>query len=176
MSHRADRRALPLADRHYSRQKPGTPQFVRSGRCLVLLTEDCKALWVSSFQSFVEHGFVGVWECSLFRNEGPCLSSDLIREAMSATRWKWGNVPPLGFLTSVDADMVRHKRDPGRCFIKAGFERAGKSKSGRLWLLCPPERIPEAEPPIGGHVGYLLAPEYPQQKASALDNKPEVKP
>jgi hypothetical protein len=28
MSHRADPLALPLADRHYNRQKPGSPQFM----------------------------------------------------------------------------------------------------------------------------------------------------
>lgn len=156
LSHRADARALPLADRHYSRQKTGTPQFVRSGRCLVLLTAGADALWVSTFQSFVKHGFVGVWECSLFRNESDHLSSELIREAMAATRWKWKHVPERGFLTSVDASKVRRKRDPGRCFIRAGFERAGESRSGKLWLLCPPERIPEPDPPVGGCAGFIV--------------------
>lgn len=149
LSHRADKRALPLADRHYSRQKPGTPQFVRSGRCLVLLTEQADALWVSSFQTFVKHGFVGVWECAMFRNESEHLSSGLIVEAMACTRWKWGEPPAMGFLTAVDAGKVKHKRDPGRCFLRAGFERAGESKSGKLWFLCPRERIPEAQAPLG---------------------------
>ena len=49
LSHRADARALPIADRHYNRQKVGTPQFVPPGRCLVLLTEDAGALWVTSW-------------------------------------------------------------------------------------------------------------------------------
>src|SRR5690242_7545534 len=49
LSHRADPRAVPLADRHYNRQKPGTPQFVPPGRCLVLLTADAGALWVTSW-------------------------------------------------------------------------------------------------------------------------------
>lgn len=48
-SDRADPAALILADRHYSRQKPGTPQFVQPGRCLVLVTEDRTALWVTSW-------------------------------------------------------------------------------------------------------------------------------
>lgn len=169
LSHRADSRALPLADRHYSRQKPGTSQFVRSGRCLVLLTEKADALWVSTFQTFVKHGFVGVWECAMFRNESTVLSSDLIREAMAATRWKWGEPPPRGFLTSVDADKVRRKRDPGRCFIRAGFERAGESKSGKLWLLCPPDRIPIPDAPINGVVGLLLEhPDYDQSESARV--------
>jgi hypothetical protein len=45
MSNRFDRRALPLADRHYSRRKIGSPQFVPPGRCLVLLTDDCRAVY-----------------------------------------------------------------------------------------------------------------------------------
>lgn len=174
LSHRADPRALPLADRHYSRQKPGTPQFVRSGRCLVLLTANADALWVSTFQSFVKHGFVGVWECAMFRNESDVLSSELIREAMAATRWKWGPLPERGFLTSVDAGKVRHKRDPGRCFIRAGFDRAGESKSGKLWLLCPPDRIPPPEPPISGVVGFLVEqPALPQSASIRLEKEAE---
>jgi hypothetical protein len=35
-SHRADPPARLIADRHYSRQKPGTEQFVKPGRCFVL--------------------------------------------------------------------------------------------------------------------------------------------
>ncbi len=35
LSDRADPAARVIADRHYSRQKPGTPQFVPPGRCLV---------------------------------------------------------------------------------------------------------------------------------------------
>ena len=49
-SHRGDPRARELADRHYNRQKPGTPQFVPPGRCCVLYTETPtgKAFWVTS--------------------------------------------------------------------------------------------------------------------------------
>lgn len=36
LSDRADPEARRIADRHYNRQKPGTPQFVPPGRCLVL--------------------------------------------------------------------------------------------------------------------------------------------
>ena len=47
MSHRADKDCLPLADRHYNRQKPGTPQLVPPGRCVVLKAEG--AVWVTSW-------------------------------------------------------------------------------------------------------------------------------
>jgi hypothetical protein len=134
----------------------------------VLLTAAADALWVSTFQTFVKHGFVGVWECAMFRNEGPDLSSGLIVEAMAATRWKWGALPERGFLTSVDAGKVRRKRDPGRCFLRAGFERAGESKSGKLWFLCPPERIPEPCAPFGGvaDLGAIVALPTLMQSAS----------
>ena len=63
LSHRFDARALPLADRHYNRQKVGSPQFVPPGRCLVLLTEDARALWVTSwpFAEFTKHAWAGAW-------------------------------------------------------------------------------------------------------------------
>ncbi len=40
LSNRADRDCLPLADRHYNRQKIGSPQFVPPGRCCVLKAGD----------------------------------------------------------------------------------------------------------------------------------------
>ncbi|MGK5511756.1 hypothetical protein [Brevibacillus formosus] len=44
---KGDHRGLALADRHYTRQSPGSNQFCRPGKNLVLLTEDEKALWVT---------------------------------------------------------------------------------------------------------------------------------
>lgn len=42
ISHRADPVACRIADRHYNRQKVGTPQFVPPGRCLVLLAPEAE--------------------------------------------------------------------------------------------------------------------------------------
>jgi hypothetical protein len=113
VSHRADKLALPIADRHYNRQKVGSPQFVPPGRCLVL-RHDTSALWVTSwpFAEYVRHAWPGAWVNSLFRNEGP-LSSDLIREAVGMTRGRWPDVPKLGMVTFVDASKTKPKRDPG---------------------------------------------------------------
>jgi hypothetical protein len=57
LSNRADPKARVLADRHYNRQKIGTPQFVPPGRCLVLLGRREKAFWVTSwpFAQYVKH-------------------------------------------------------------------------------------------------------------------------
>jgi hypothetical protein len=70
ISDRADPEARALADRHYNRQKPGTPQFVPPGRCLVLVCD--KAFWVTSwpFAEYTKHAWAGAWVCSAFRNEG----------------------------------------------------------------------------------------------------------
>jgi len=103
LSHRADPIARDIADRHYNRQKIGTPQFVPPGRCLVLLSDG--ALWVTSwpYPEFVKHAWAGAWVNSCFRNESrQVLSSELIREAVAATRAYWGEPPPLGMITFVD--------------------------------------------------------------------------
>lgn len=138
MSWRADPRALPLADAHYTRQTPGSPQFVPPGRCLVLLTEHADAYFVVSwpYAAFVRHAWPGAWICSAFRNEGPVLSSLLIREAVAATRHHFGDPPALGFVTFVDPGKTRRKRDPGRCFVRAGFTRlAERTKEDALVVL-----------------------------------------
>lgn len=99
-SHRADAEVVPLADRHYNRQKIGAPQFVPPGRCHVLKigtadqlrTPDTgAAFWVTSwpFAEYVKHAWPGAWMCSAFRNEGAGVSSELIREAILSTWRKW---------------------------------------------------------------------------------------
>ena len=147
-SHKADRRALPLADRHYNRRKVGSPQFCPPGRAFVLLATDENALWVTSwpYAEYVRHARAGAWVNSLFRNEGAGLSSELIRSAVAATRAKWPDVPPLGIITFVDPRKTRHKRDPGRCYRKAGFKHVGYTKKEKLLeFQMLPEDMPDAE-------------------------------
>lgn len=127
LSHRFDPRALPLlADRHYNRRKIGSPQFVPPGRCVVLLDSDARALWVTSwpFARYVRHAWGGAWVNSLFRNESDGLSSMLIVQAVAATRAVYGEPPALGIISFVDAAKTRRKRDPGRCYLRAGWEPA----------------------------------------------------
>lgn len=108
-SDRFDPRALALADRHYSRQKPGTPQFVKAGSCAVFYaeTETGRAVWATSWQKHVKHQWAGAWECAIFRNEGAAKASKLIRMAVAATRAHYGEPPPLGMITFVDPERVR---------------------------------------------------------------------
>lgn len=151
VTHAADPRAARLADRHYSRQKPGTSQFSPPGRKLVLLNEEATALWVTSwpFPEFVRRAYADGWCCSLFRNESSVLSSVLIREAVAVTRWKYGNPPDSGMVTMIDAAKVRHKRDPGRCYLRAGFRRVGMTQGGLIILQLLPEDMPEPAMPNG---------------------------
>ena len=150
LSHRADLNARLLADRHYNRQKIGSPQFVPPGRCMVLYarTETGEAFWITSwpFAEYVKHAWAGAWVCSAFRNEGAGLSSELITEALAASKSFFGDPPPLGMVTFVDATKVRRKRDLGRCYRKAGFAPCGLTKGGLHALQILPSSMPEPEP------------------------------
>jgi hypothetical protein len=143
--------AAALADRHYNRRKVGSPQFVPPGRSVVLRTPEGDAFWVTSwpFAEYVRHSWPGAWVCSAFRNESDHLSSELILEAVAATRWYWPEPPKLGMVTFVDAGKVRHKRDPGRCYLRAGFENVGHTKGGLIALQLHPQAMPEAIQPLG---------------------------
>ena len=144
VSHRADPVAVRLADRHYNRQHIGSPQFVPPGRNLCFVTDDALAVWTTSwpFAEWVKHEWAGAWVNSIFRNEGPHLSSELIREAVACTRWTW-EPPELGIVTFVDAGKVRRKRDPGRCYLRAGFQHVGFTKGGLYAFQLLPEAMPE---------------------------------
>ena len=152
LSHRADPRAVRIADRHYNRQKPGTPQFVPPGSCLVLLTAEANALWVTSapIAEYVKHAWAGAWVCSCFRNEsgGAYLSSELIRQAVAVTRWHYGEPPALGMVTFVDAGKVRRKRDPGRCYLRAGWRQVGYTAGGLVALQLLPAEMPAPAAPL----------------------------
>jgi hypothetical protein len=146
-SHRAEPRAVAIADRHYNRQKIGTPQFVPPGRNIVFRHDD-DALWVTSwpFAEYTRHAWAGAWVNTLFRNESDRLSSELIREAVAHTVAWWPTPPTLGMVTFVDAGKVRRKRDPGRCYLRAGFHRAGHTKGGLVALVLSPADMPDPVP------------------------------
>jgi hypothetical protein len=157
LSHRADPFARKIADRHYNRQKVGTPQFVPPGRCMVLTaeTDSGSALWVTSwpFAEYVKHAWAGAWVCSAFRNEGAARSSDLIKQAVAATRAYFGEPPALGMITFVDRSKTRPKANPGHCYIIAGFRPTDDSKGGLATLQMLPGRMPAAEAAVGFQLG-----------------------
>lgn len=192
-SWRADPGARRIVDNHYSRQSRGAAQFVPPGRCVVLVIHEASALeiamWTTSwpFPEYVKHAWPGAWVCSAFRQQRMCSgcqrvscvdhpesatyalyrSSDLIVDAVAATRWYW-QPPDQGMITFVDPTKVIHKRDPGRCFRKAGFHVAGDSrtpcsctpgpsstKDGKLALHLSPEAMPPAAQPRGAVAGLF---------------------
>jgi hypothetical protein len=157
LSHRADYRSRLIADRHYNRQKIGSPQFVPPGRCFVLYagspTTAGEALWVTSwpFAEYVKHAWAGAWVCSAFRNEGAGKASELIVAALAHTRAYFGDPPPLGIITFVDRrkvkpTIVRGNKVWGWTYLKAGFRAVGETKGGLLALQLLPPNFPAAEP------------------------------
>lgn len=116
---RSDGAACALADRHYSRQSVGSGRLGPPGRTLVLVTADETATWLTTWPKYPMDG-LDAWRCSIFRNEGPALSSDLIRSAMALTAELWSARPGDGWVTWVDASKVR-STNPGYCFIQAGW-------------------------------------------------------
>ena len=150
MSHRAESKACEIADRHYNRQKIGSPQFVPPGRCLVFRAD--AALWVTSwpFAEYVRHAWPGAWVNSLFRREAGELASTLILWAVAHTRAEW-EPPELGMVTFVDPKHVkpvirRGKPIYGYCYLMAGFRHVGFTKGGLwAWQMLPNE-MPDAQP------------------------------
>jgi len=122
--------AMSIFLRHYpARQNRKIYQFVGPGEHMVFLSPDAKALFV--WRKFISDAGESGVNCAVFRNEGTSAgrSSELIK---AADRKAWERWPGERLYTYVDPSKVRHKRDPGRCFIKAGYRRCGTTKSGKL--------------------------------------------
>ena len=160
----ADPRVISLYRRHYSADltKNHRSGIAGPSERLVFITADCLALWVwrlilppserisklaRTDQRRFKRGLglgdpmssyfgdqVGVM-CSVFRNEGPMLSSMLITEAEQLA---WGHWPERRLFTYVWDSKVK-SINPGYCFKKAGWTTCGRNKDGRLTIL---ERYP----------------------------------
>ncbi len=125
-----------LFQRHYSHKpyrdgrKPKL--FAGPGSKLVLITPRLDALFV--WRVFKDDSGQKGINCAVFRNEGNVLSSLLILEAEQHAWVRWPAQTRL--YTYVNADKTRHKRDPGRCFRKAGWKPCGITKWNRLVILA----------------------------------------
>lgn len=133
-----DARACSLADRHYSRRKPGSGQFMPPGQTIVLLSLDERAVfgwWRPHPDANITpmNGLRG-WTCTIFRNEGETLSSDLILDAEQAIFLRGHDIGPDGLLTYVWDKKVA-SANPGYCFKRAGYRAVGRSADGRKTLL-----------------------------------------
>ncbi|MCI0656797.1 MAG: hypothetical protein L0170_06965 [Acidobacteria bacterium] len=137
-SHKADPSAAALADRHYSRRKPGSRQFMPPGQTVVLLGIHEHAVfgwWRPHPRSGITamNGLDG-WTCTIFRNEGSTLSSLLILDAERFLQILSLDCGPDGLLTYVEPKKLRSS-NPGFCFLKAGWSRIGHSADHRKLLL-----------------------------------------
>lgn len=141
-----DDRARALYLRHYSAQKnrrtgvlPQTEnqrRFVGNGEKMILLTPTNDAVFAWLFGRYRKDGQTGI-NCTLFRNEGPVLSSMLIQEADALADVRW---PGERHYTFVDPAKVRSV-NPGYCFKQAGWRQCGVTKRGLIVL----ERLPSGE-------------------------------
>lgn len=132
----SDYRLRELRDRHYSGGTGGLT-VGPPGRRLAFVTFEGTAGWISSWPDpeFVDHDFGDAYTCTLFRKECPGVASAMIEAAIQLTEARWGDPPLGGWLTFIDPSKVRHKRDPGRCFRRAGFIPAGFTKDRGLLVL-----------------------------------------
>jgi hypothetical protein len=121
-----------LYDRHYSSRhyKDGRKpkKFCGPGEIIVLTLPDRTALFV--WRKFKDDSGQRGINCAIFRNESEIKSSDLIREACAIAHKCW---PGERLYTYVRAAAVK-SRNPGFCFICAGWKHCGRTK-GKLFIL-----------------------------------------
>jgi hypothetical protein len=133
-----DRASALLADRHYSRRKVGSPQFMPPGQTIILRTmlDDAVFGWwrPDPASGIVAMNKLDGWTCTIFRNESRLRSSDLVLEAEKAIHLFGYNCGPDGLLTYVWDKKVA-SANPGYCFKMAGWKTAGRSADGKKTLL-----------------------------------------
>jgi hypothetical protein len=134
-----DAACLELYERHYSahRYRDGRARrlFVGPGDKVVVRTLDGCAFFVwKRFKDACIDARTGLPQaginCAAFRNEGTARSSDLVRQADAIADCVW---PDRRHYTYIDAKKVA-SRNPGYCFLVAGWTRCGMTKSGFLIL------------------------------------------
>jgi hypothetical protein len=123
-----------IFDRHYSRyfyadgRKPKL--FVGPGEKMVLMTADGRALCV--WRKFISGDNQQGVNCAIYRNEGACKASSLLKQAMAMAFERW---PGERLYTYVDPRKVRPTIERSRpvwgwCFYKAGWSFVGLTARG----------------------------------------------
>lgn len=115
------------------------------GETIVLKTRDERAVfgwWRPHPASGLKamNGLDG-WTCTIFRNTGATLSSELVLDAEQALLEAQVSCGPDGLITYVWDSKVR-SQNPGYCFIVAGWRRTGRSADGKKTLLQKPFEAP----------------------------------
>jgi len=139
LSRDGDATCRQLYHRHYSHRKYSDgrqpKKFVGPGKNIVLRTAkgDAFFVWRQFKDDCIDERTgkpqAGI-NCSAFRNEGAHLSSELIRQADAIADCWW---PGERHYTYVNPKSVR-SRNPGFCFLMAGWQRCGYTQSGLLIL------------------------------------------
>lgn len=131
---------VALHRRHYSRYVYAdgrqTKLCVGPGYKRLLRTWDADASW--AWRVFIDDCIdertgkkqEGV-NCAIFRNESSHRSSDLVRQADAIADCIWPDL--RRHYTYVDPKKVKSK-NPGYCFLMAGWRRCGMTKSGLIIL------------------------------------------
>ena len=134
-----DPRAVALFNRHYSARRGGDRiRYGMSGpgQTMTLLTVQCDALYIWLNNQVERYdGQVGL-NCTIFRNEGPILSSELILEAEALAWQRWPGIRLFTYVWDSKVESV----NPGYCFKMAGWKTCGRNADGRLTIL---EKLPE---------------------------------
>lgn len=131
-----DRACVELFARHYTaRNLPNRTLFVGPGEKVVLRT------WVGdacfAWRKFIDDSGQEGINCCFFRNESAHLSSELVLQADRVADALW---PHSRHYTHVNAAKVR-SRNPGYCFLVAGWKRSGLTKTGLIILERVVDRI-----------------------------------
>jgi hypothetical protein len=118
--------------KHYSarRYKDGRHRtlFCGPGEKIVLRTFSADAIFVwKKFRSMDDQQGIN---CSIFRNGSGHRSSELIRQADAIADFVW---PSERHYTYVNAKKVV-SRNPGYCFLRAGWSKCGVTKNGLIIL------------------------------------------
>lgn len=130
-----DARARSLYSRHYSSagRNSRAAKIIGPGEYMLLLTLQADAVFAWRVERFRLDNQTGV-NCAIFRNESRIRSSDLIREACALA---WSRWPGSRLFTFVNAAQVA-SRNPGYCFLMAGWHKCGVSKGGLLIFEVQP--------------------------------------
>lgn len=153
-THKGDVRAREMADRHYTRQSVGHPMWTRPGYNFVLFAPGgslgnalwCwwRPKWEAGQERFDKLRTI---ECTMFRNEGPWRSSDLIVAAVAALETEEARTalaldaagPVAMLVTGIGSKQTARRRSkralPGACYRAAGWVDL-EHKKGRadVWL------------------------------------------
>lgn len=127
---RYDTLAAELADGHYSRQSPGTDQYMPPGQHVAFVHHGPHglAVWSAVWNVFRD---VWRWRNTIYRNVSGTLSSTLVEWATFATYVEWridyGSLPEKPLTTEVDIKATSARRskhnEPGHCYLMAGWRK-----------------------------------------------------